>query len=194
MRKLITSTFVTLDGVMQGAGGLMEGETFDQAGWQFPYWCDEIEDFGSDIMSQPFDLVLGRKTYEFFAGFWPTASDDIDAKKPFNDAVKYVASHGRPELTWDNSQLIEGDVVEGIKAIKQTEGPDLQVHGSGDLIQSLLRGGVIDEMRVLTHPITVGSGKRLFDEGSVPMKFDVAKTVVSPNGVVMSIYRPNHNA
>src|SRR5687768_12003275 len=121
MRKLITTTFVTLDGVMQAPGGSVGDEGFAHSGWQFPYWCGDIEDFGSDIMSKPFDLVLGRTTYDFFAGFWPNAPEELDAKKPFNDAVKYVASRGKPALNWEKSELIEGDVIEGIKAIKQTD-------------------------------------------------------------------------
>jgi dihydrofolate reductase len=131
-------------------------------------------------------LLLGRRTYDIFASYWPQAEEPV--AKPLNDAVKYVASRGKPELTWNESKLIEGDLIQGVKALKQTDGPELQVHGSSDLIQTLLGGGVIDEMRVLTYPVTLGTGKRLFGTGAVPSSFNVTKTAIAPNGVIMAIY------
>jgi dihydrofolate reductase len=141
-----------------------------------------------DLMGHPFDLVLGRKTYDIFAAYWPTASEEEGAK-PLNDAVKHVASRGRPELTWARSQLLEGDVVEAVTALKQQDGPELQVHGSGDLLQTLLAAGLVDELRVLTFPVVLGSGKRLFEGGAAPTAFEVVTSRTSSTGAVMTVYR-----
>lgn len=191
MRRLITTTFVSLDGVMQAPGGPEEDTSgdFEFGGWTVPYWDEEAAAFMDDTMGKPFDLLLGRKTYDIFAGYWPQ-HDDIPIGKPLNDATKYVASRGKPNLTWKNSHRIEGDLLDAVRALKQTDGPELQVHGSSDLIQTLLGGNVIDEMRVLIYPVTLGSGKRLFGNGAVPTTFNVTKTVVGSDGVIMSIFQP----
>jgi dihydrofolate reductase len=140
-------------------------------------------------MSTGFDLVLGRKTYEIFAAFWPNAPEEAGAK-PLNDATKFVASRTLRSLDWSNSVLIEGDAAEGIAALKQGSGPELQVHGSGNLIQTLLRNSLVDEYRVWTFPVVVGSGKRLFSDGAIPIGLKLIDSKVSSTGVVMAKYVP----
>ncbi len=191
MRKLVVSTFLTLDGVMQAPGGPEEdaGDGFAHGGWSVNYFDDEVGAFMDELMGKPFDLVLGRKTYDIFAAFWPTASEEQGAK-PLNDATKYVASRGRPTLDWSTSVLIEGDVAEGVAALKQEDGPELQVHGSADLIQTLLRHDLVDQYRLLVFPVVVGSGKRLFADGAMPSGLKLVESRVSGSGVVMGVYEP----
>jgi dihydrofolate reductase len=191
MRRLIVSTFLTLDGVMQAPGGPREDDSggFAQGGWSVNYWDDQMGEVMGEAMSAPFDLVLGRRTYDIFAAHWPRATDD-PAAKPLNDATKYVASRSRPTLEWSNSVLIEGDTAEGIAALKREDGPELQVHGSGDLIQTLLRDDLVDEYRLWVFPLVVGSGKRLFSEGTVPAGLKLVDSKVSTTGVVIGTYEP----
>jgi dihydrofolate reductase len=191
MRKLIVTTFLTLDGVMQAPGGPGEDEDrgFRHGGWSVPYWDDQIGAFMEETMGKPFDLVLGRKTYDIFAAFWPTASDEAGGK-PLNDATKYVAARGRPDLSWRNSVLLKGDAAEAVAALKQEGGPELQVHGSADLLQTLLRHNLIDRFRLMTFPVLVGSGKRLFADGTAPASLAVVDSKVNTKGVVMSTYEP----
>src|SRR5215217_2516838 len=150
MRKLIVSSFLTLDGVMQAPGGPGEDDSggFTHGGWSVNYWDEHVGRFMDEAMSTPFDLVLGRKTYDIFAAYWPHAPEETGAK-PLNDATKYVASRSHPALQWNSSVLIEGDVAESIAALKQEDGPELQVHGSGNLIQTLLRHNLLDRYRLL---------------------------------------------
>ena len=171
MRKLIVSTFLTLDGVMQAPGGPEEDDSggFAHGGWSVNYWDDRMGEVMGAAMSVPFDLVLGRRTYDIFAAYWPHASEEQGAK-PLNDATKHVASRSRPTLEWRNSVLIEGDAAEGVAALKQQDGPELQVHGSGNLVQTLLRHGLVDEYRLWVFPLVIGSGKRLFADGTVPLR------------------------
>jgi dihydrofolate reductase len=191
MRELIVTTFVTLDGVMQAPGGPEEDESgsFQYGGWSVNYWDADIDAFMTETMGKPFDLVLGRRTYDIFAGFWPTAPEEAGAA-PLNAATKYVASRGRPKLTWEKSVLLEGDVAEAVRALKAGDGPELQVHGSGNLIQTLLSAGLIDRFRLMVFPVLVGSGKRLFADGTIPAGLRVRDTKVSSKGVVMSTYEP----
>jgi dihydrofolate reductase len=140
-----------------------------------------------ELMSKPFDLVLGRKTYEIFAAYWPY-SDDPSAE-PLNKATKYVASTTLKELEWENSKLIEGKVPEGVRALKQEDGPELQVHGSANLIQTLLEHALIDEFRLWVFPLVLGKGKRLFDGGTVPAGLEVVSSQTSSTGVIMAAYR-----
>src|SRR5436189_4758494 len=149
MRKLITTTSLTLDGVMQAPGGPKEDDSggFTYGGWSVNFWDDAMGTAMGQIMGKPFDLVLGRRTYEIFASYWPNAPEEAGAK-PLNDATKYVASHGHHALNWAKSVLIEGDAAEGIAALKQGDGPELQVHGSGNLIQTLIRNNLVDEYRL----------------------------------------------
>jgi dihydrofolate reductase len=191
MRKLVVSTFLTLDGVMQGPGGPGEDDSgdFTHGGWSVSYWDDTMARVMDEAMSAPFDLLLGRRTYDIFAAYWPHAGDDAGAK-PLNDATKYVASRGRPSLEWRRSVLIEGDAAEGIEALKSEDGPELQVHGSGDLVQTLLRHHLVDEFRLWSFPVVLGSGKRLFSTGTVPSGLTLVNSVVSTTGVVIGTYEP----
>ena len=191
MRKLIVSTFLTLDGVMQAPGGPEEDDSsgFAHGGWSVNYWDEQMAQVMGEAMSAPFDLVLGRKTYDIFAAYWPHAPDEAGAK-PLNDATKYVASRGHPTLTWRASVLIEGDAADGIAALKQDDGPELQVHGSGNLIQTLLRHYLVDQYRLWVFPLVIGSGKRLFADGAIPAGLKLVDSTVSTTGVVIGTYEP----
>ncbi|GAA4565102.1 dihydrofolate reductase family protein [Micromonospora coerulea] len=191
MRKLIVSTFLTLDGVMQAPGGPGEDDDggFTHGGWSVNYWDEMMGQVMGAAMSKPFDLVLGRRTYDIFAAHWPRATEE-DAAKPLNDATKYVASRSRPTLEWRNSVLIEGDAADGIAALKQQDGPELQVHGSANLIQTLLRHDLVDEYRLWVFPVVLGSGKRLFSAGAVPAALKLVDSKVSTTGVVIGTYQP----
>ena len=158
-------------------------------GWSVNYWDDTMGQVMGKAMSAPFDLVLGRRTYDIFAAHWPHASDDQGAK-PLNDATKYVASRSHPTLEWSRSVLIEGDAAEGLAALKKDDGPELQVHGSGDLIQTLLRHGLVDEFRLWVFPLVIGSGKRLFADGTIPAGLRLVDSTVSTTGVVIGTYEP----
>jgi dihydrofolate reductase len=188
MRELAVQAFVTLDGVMQAPGGPEEDPSggFTAGGWSVPYWDDVIEQSMGEAMGRPFDLVLGRKTYEIFAAYWPQAGDE---GAELNDATKHVASTTLTELEWANSQLIEGDVAEGVASLKAADGPELQVHGSANLIQTLLANDLVDEVRVLIYPVVVGPGKRLFGDGTIPRAFELTASKVSPSGVILATFR-----
>ena len=189
MRRLIVTAFLSLDGVVQAPGGPREDEDggFTLGGWTVPYFDDHVGAAMGELMGRPFDLVLGRRTYDVFAGFWPTAGEEEGAG-PLNAAAKHVASRSRPALTWENSHLIEGDVAQGVAALKEQDGPELQVHGSGNLVQTLLRHGLVDEWHLLTFPVVLGSGKRLFGEGGMPRSLEVLSSSVSGTGVVITRY------
>lgn len=191
MRELIVTTFLTLDGVMQAPGGPEEddGCGFRHGGWSVGYWDELMGQVMTEAMSAPFDLVLGRTTYDIFAAYWPHASE-ADGAKPLNDATKYVASRSHPTLEWNKSILIEGDAAEGIAALKKEDGPELQVHGSGNLIQTLLRHNLVDRYRLWVFPVVIGSGKRLFSEGTVPGGLKLVGSKVSTTGVVIGTYEP----
>ena len=191
MRRLTVNTFLTLDGVMQAPGGPEEDPSggFAHGGWSFGYWDDDMGKIMDEVMGSPFDLILGRKTYEIFAAYWPHATDQSTAK-PLNDATKYVASRTLKSLEWQNSVLIEGDVAEGVAALKQQEGPELQVYGSANLIQTLLRSELIDVFRLWTFPVVVGPGKRLFADGTLPSGLELVDSKTSTTGVVIGTYVP----
>jgi dihydrofolate reductase len=191
MRKLIVSTFLTLDGVMQAPGGPDEDPDggFAYGGWSVNLWDDKMAEVMGEATSKPFALLLGRKTYEIFAAHWPHAGEEEGARV-FNEATKYVASRTLKSLEWENSILIEGDVVQGIALLKQQDGPEIQVHGSSDLIQTLLRHQLIDEYRLWTFPVVVGPGKRLFADGTVPASLKLVDSTVSSTGVVISTLVP----
>ena len=189
MRELVVNTFVTLDGVMQAPGGPEEDPSrgFEHGGWSFGYWDEQMQSTMGESMSKPFDLVLGRKTYEIFAAHWPH-SDDPGAEV-LNKATKHVASTTLTELEWENSKLIEGEVPDGVRTLKDEDGPELQVHGSANLIQTLLEHELIDEFRLWTFPLVLGKGKRLFDGGTVPAGLDLVSSEVSSTGVTTVTYR-----
>jgi len=191
MRRLITNTFLTLDGVMQAPGGPEEDDSggFALGGWSVNFWDDKMGQVIGEIMGHPFDLLLGRRTYEIFAAFWPNATDNPGAK-PLNDATKYVVSRSRPELTWAESVLIEGDAADGIAELKRQDGPELQVHGSANLLQTLLAHNLVDEFHLWTFPVVIGYGKRLFADGTVPAALRLVDSTVSTTGVVIGTYQP----
>jgi dihydrofolate reductase len=191
MRQLIAQTFLTLDGVMQAPGGPEEDDSggFAHGGWSVSYWDEQMGQVMGEATSKPFAMVLGRKTYDIMAAYWPHASEEEGAST-FNEATKYVASRSRPRLEWSHSVPIEGDAAEGIEALKQEDGPELQVHGSGNLIQTLLRHSLVDEYRLWIFPLVIGSGKRLFAEGTVPSGLKLLDSRTSTTGVVMGTYEP----
>jgi dihydrofolate reductase len=189
MRKLIVSTFLTLDGVMQAPGGPGEDDEggFAHGGWSVNYWDDQMGQIMGEATSRPFAMVLGRKTYDIMAAYWPTAPEEAGGKV-FNDATKYVASRSRPTLKWSNAVLIEPDAAEGLAALKKEDGPELQVHGSANLIQTLLRHNLVDELRLWVFPLVIGSGKRLFADGTIPAGLRLVDSKVSTTGVVIGTY------
>lgn len=194
MRKLAVSTFLTLDGVMQAPGGPKEDPSggFEQGGWSVNYWDDVMGRVMDEAVSVPFDLLLGRKTYEIFAAHWPHAADDPvqgSMAAILNKATKYVASTTLKELTWSNSRLIKGNVAEEISRLKSQDGPEIQVHGSIGLIQTLLAHDLIDEFRLWAFPVVVGKGKRLFGEGAKPSGLALVDSKKSTTGVTMNTYR-----
>jgi dihydrofolate reductase len=191
MRKIITTTFVTLDGVMQGPGGPEEDTEggFTQGGWQMSYGDAMSGQIIDGFMKMPFELLLGRKTYDIWAAYWPHTEEAPHIAKPFNATKKYVVSHTKAEMSWPNSVVVTGsDIVAEIKKLKAMEGPDLWVWGSGKLIQTLLSHDLIDQMYIWTHPLTVGEGKRLFSEGIIPAAFQLASSQVSLKGVIIAHY------
>jgi dihydrofolate reductase len=189
MRKLLVTTFVTLDGVMQAPGGPGEDESggFKYGGWSVTYWDEMMGDVMGEVMGKPFDLLLGRRTYDIFRAYWPTSTDP--GAKPLNDATKYVASRADRDLEWGPSVLVR-DVPAEVAALKRGDGPQIQVHGSGNLIQTLLEHGLVDEFWIWTFPVTVGPGKRLFEGGSGAAGLRLVGSKVSTTGVVMATYQP----
>jgi dihydrofolate reductase len=191
MRKLIVTTFLTLDGVMQAPGGPGEDDSggFAHGGWSVNYWDNQMGEVMGEATSKPFAMVLGRKTYDIMAAYWPNAGEEAGGKV-FNDATKYVASRSQPTLEWSNSVLIKGDATEGLAALKTEDGPELQVHGSGNLIQTLLRNKLVDQYRLWIFPVVIGSGKRLFSDGTIPAGLKLVDSKVSSTGVVIGTYEP----
>lgn len=193
MRKIITTTFVTLDGVMQAPGGKEEDKTdgFEYGGWQLSFPHDE--ELGKILLgffTIPFELLLGKKTYDIFAAFWPTAQTDLEVANPFNATKKYVVSHSSFEPAWNNSTVITGDVVAELQKLKAEDGPDLWVYGSGDLIQTLLKNHLIDQMHLWIHPITIGKGKKLFAEGTQPQNWKLVDSKTGKTGLILATYEP----
>lgn len=192
MRKLIASTFTSLDGVMQAPGGPTEDPTgnFTLGGWLFAF-ADE----GMDLSASGFDgkdreLVLGRKTYEIFEAYWPYQAKDDPIARTLNAAKKHVASRTLKSLQWNNSSVLGGDIVSAITALKVQSGYDLQIIGSGNLIQTLQAASLIDEYNIWTYPVVLGCGKRLFENGAKPSALRLVASKVSTTGVVMSTYVP----
>jgi dihydrofolate reductase len=190
MRPLIVNTFLTLDGVMQAPGGPQEDPTggFDQGGWAAGYWDDAMGARMGEFMGKPFDLLLGRKTYEIFAAHWPYQPEGDLGTKALNGARKYVASRTLKKLSWQNSTLLEGDVAQAVRKLKGGSGPEIQVHGSGNLIQTLARADLVDRYNVWLFPLLVGRGKRLFEEGIAPAGLKLVESKTFGTGVVMAAY------
>jgi dihydrofolate reductase len=190
MRKIVVLSFISLDGVMQAPGGPDEDTSgdFKYGGWTVPYWDDASNEEMSRQMSMPFDLLLGRKTYEIFASYWPKQDPNGPVADPFNNAIKYVVSDSSPDLSWDKSVLLDGDVVGKIKELKESDGPMLQVHGSGEMVQTLLENDLVDELWLKIFPVTLGKGKKLFANGSMPAAFKLKKSFVSSTGIIFADY------
>ena len=189
MRKIITTTFVTLDGVMEAPGGPEAG--FAYGGWEMPFQSDEMMDsYMNEFMRSPFELLLGKATYDIFASFWPSAPTDLEATAPFNSTKKYVVSYEPFEPAWHNSFCITGDIVAQIKKLKEEAGPDLWVHGSPILIQTLLKHHLIDRMHLSIHPLTLGTGTRLFAEGTQAEMFKLVDSKISTTGIIFATYEP----
>ncbi len=191
MRKLIASTFVSLDGVMQAPGGPDEDPTgFPHGGWVFPFFDEETDISGAGFDGKDRELVLGRKTYEIFEAYWPYQSKDDPTAKTLNAARKHVATRTLKSLEWNNSSVLGGDAVAAITALKAQRGQDLQIIGSGNLIQALQAASLIDEYNVWTFPVVVGRGKRLFEHGAKAGALRLVASKLSKTGVVMSTYVP----
>jgi dihydrofolate reductase len=188
MRKIIVLTFITLDGVMQAPGGPKEDTSggFKYGGWTFPYFDKFSSKVMAEQMSQPFDLLLGKKTYEIFASYWPQHEKDWPG---INQVTKYVASRGALKLTWENSVLLKSDVVGALKKLKKQKGPQLHVYGSGNFTQTLFKHDLVDELWLKIFPITLGKGKRLFAEGTIPAAFKLTDSKISPSGVIFANYK-----
>lgn len=193
MRKIKVLSFLSLDGVMQAPGGPDEDTSggFEYGGWTFPLSDETSGQMMLEQLRGPYDLLLGRKTYEIFAGYWPH-HDDNPIGKVFNKTKKYVASRTLKALThleWNNSELLKDDIVESIKKLKSEDGPELQVHGSGNFIQTLLKNDLVDELLLKIFPVTLGKGKRLFAEGAMPAAFTLYESKTTPSGVIFANYR-----
>ncbi len=199
MRRIVVATFTSLDGVMQAPGGPQEDPTggFTLGGWTAPYFDEALGASLGQIFGRPFDLLLGRKTYDIFAAHWPYVSDPNDPiAASFNRVTKYVASRSRPKLGWQNSQLLGDDIVASLKKLKgqvgqEGHGPDLLVQGSSDLLQTLWREGLVDELSVLIFPVVLGKGKRLFGDDAMPAGLKLVKSQSFPTGVIVANYYPD---
>jgi dihydrofolate reductase len=199
MRKVIAAAFVSLDGVMQAPGGPEEDRSggFEHGGWVFPFFADDDLGQGTaENFGRPYDLLLGRKTYDIFASYWPRFEADArtpdagaaDIARTFNTVTKYVASRTQTGFAWRNSQWLGKDAAAAVRKLKQEDGPDLLTQGSGDFVQTLLAADLVDELRLLTFPVLLGKGKRLFGEGALPAAFKLTRSKVSPSGVILTTY------
>jgi dihydrofolate reductase len=191
MRRIIGAAFSSLDGVIQGPGGPSEDPTggFEHSGWLPPVGDDAINDKIGELFGRPFDLLLGRRTYEIFAAYWPYASDQMaEIRDPFNGCTKYVVTHRDEPLEWENSERV-GDI-ESLREIKQSDGPDLVIQGSSTLYPQLLEAGLLDELTLMTVPIVLGQGKRLFGDGTPPRTLKMTAHHVSAGGNIVATYRP----
>lgn len=190
MRRLVASTFTSLDGVMQAPGGPEEDPSgnFTLGGWVFPFMDAEMDISAAGFDGKDRELVLGRRTYEIFEAYWPYQPGDDPIARTLNAARKHVASRTLKSLQWNNSSVLDGDVVPAIAALKTQPGPDLQIIGSGNLIQTLHAASLIDEYNIWAFPVVLGRGKRLFENGARPCALRLTASKVSATGVVMSTY------
>jgi len=188
MRSILVLEFMTLDGVIQAGGGPEEDTSggFRYGGWQAPYSDEALGRVMAKQMSEPFALLLGRKTFDIFASYWPQHADQWPG---INEATKYVVSHTLREHEWNNSVFMNGDAVEEITRLKAGDGPALKVYGSGNLVQTLLKRDLVDELWLKIYPITLGEGKRLFQDGTSAAAFTLEGTTTSPSGVIVANYR-----
>jgi len=192
MRELAILSFVTLDGVMQSPTSPEEDPSggFSGGGWGAPYWDEVMPQVYAEAMSAPYDVLFGRRTYDVFASHWPNVGDEDPVAARLNGGHKYVATRSVDHpLAWGPATQVGGDVAAEIRALKAGDGPLIQVHGSSELIQTLLEHDLIDEYRIWTFPVVVGGGKRLFSEGVAPGSLELVRSGTTGNGVVMSVYR-----
>ena len=194
MRKIRVATFTSLDGVMQAPGGPKEDPTggFAFGGWVAPHFDEASGAAMGKIFGRPFDLLLGRKTYDIFAAHWPYVTDPNDPIAGlFNRVTKYVASRSGPKLAWQNSRLLGKDVVASLKTLKGEDGPDLLVQGSSELLQTLWQNSMVEEFSLLIFPVLLGKGKRVFGAGAAPAGLKLIKAQTYPTGVIVANYRPD---
>lgn len=189
MRTIRAATFVSLDGVMQAPGGPAEDPRggFQFGGWVFPFFDEKLGSLMHRAMGENYDLLLGRRTYEIFAAHWPHQDDEVG--RTFNAVNKYVAAGPDTPLDWINSHRLDGDLAEAVRALKATEGRDLLIQGSGEVIHTLLAHDLIDQLTILTFPIVLGRGRRLFDEGSRPHAWTLVDGEMTITGVIVGTYR-----
>lgn len=189
MRNLVVQAFVTLDGIMQAPGGQEEDPTggFPYGGWSVQYWDEAMIERMVEFMTRPFELLLGRRTYEIFAAHWPHVNGD-PIGDALNSAVKHVASRTLGRLEWANARLLEGDAGDAVAAMKAQAGPEIQVHGSSDLIQTLLARDLVDELRLWTFPVVIGEGKRLFGRGTTPLSFTLGDSATFDTGASLTTF------
>jgi dihydrofolate reductase len=190
MRNLMVTAFVSVDGVVQGPGGPDEDRDggFEQGGWVAPHVDEGLIARMAELTGRADALLLGRRTYEIFAATWPLAAADDPIGAKLNSVPKHVASRTLDAVTWENSTLLAGDTAEAVRALKRAPGGEIQVHGSGDLVQTLVEHDLVDEFHLLVFPVLVGSGKRLFARGTVPAGLRLVDSTTSPGGVVISRY------
>ncbi len=189
MRKIIAITQVTLDGVMQGPGGPEEDPRngFTYGGWAMGFMDDTLGQVINETMAGEFDMLLGRRTYKIFAGYWPKQSGPI--AKAFNKATKYVVTRTLDQLDWKNSQRITGDVADGVRRLKASDGPELHIWGSSELLQALIAADLVDEYRMWVAPVFLGKGKRLFENGVPPRRLSLVATRSTSTGVLLNSYQ-----
>ncbi|MDH0300944.1 MULTISPECIES: dihydrofolate reductase family protein [unclassified Pseudomonas] len=193
MRKLIVAAFITLDGVMQAPGGPGEDTSggFTHGGWIPPLADEAFGQAMQALFSQPFELLLGRRTYDIFAGFWPNVgpeAPDRPLADLFNGVAKHVATHRPESIDWHNSHVLGADVAAAVHALKQQQGPALLTQGSGELVRQLLAAGLVDELRLLIHPLLLGRGKRLFGDDAQAATFELVESAATPKGVLLAHY------
>lgn len=200
MRKIVVGAFMSLDGVMQAPGGPEEDPTggFEHGGWTTAFWDDVIGAAMGESFAEPFDLLLGRKTYDIFAAHWPYVARDpeaagfdrlnVEIAERFDAITKYVATHRPDSLGWKNSKGLGADPVAALRALKKEDGPRLLTQGSSELVHLLFENDLVDELRLLTHPVVLGKGKRLFGQASFPRTLKLVKSTTSPSGTIISTY------
>lgn len=188
MRKVIALEFMTLDGVIQAGGGPQEDTSggFEYGGWQIPYNDEALGSVMKKQMNLPFDLLLGRKTFEIWSSHWPHHGDFWPGVNP---ATKYVASNTLTSHEWQPTVFLSGNIAEKVSKLKQESGPNLHVYGSANLLQTLMKHDLVDEFWLKIYPLTLGSGKRLFVDGAIPASFKVTESQISPNGIILVNYQ-----
>jgi dihydrofolate reductase len=190
MRKLIVAEHISLDGVIQAPGGPDEDPSgeFRLGGWTVPFFDEAIGQDLQELFSQPFELLLGRRTYDIWAAYWPHVRSGNVIGGHFNSVPKHVATHRADTLDWYNSHALQGELVDAVRALKQQDGANLMTWGSGDMVRQLLAAGLVDEFRLMIYPVVLGRGKRLFDDNAQPSSFALAHSTRAASGVLIARY------